>query len=398
MNTSKSEKIIKIIYWLGLFFFLIGCSISITLEETGVVIILFAFIAGIFSKQWGLKNTSLTIPILIFIAGHLLSSFVASPTPLTSLKDNLHNLWNIILFYMLISILERKDLFLLFKILVFPILISAIYGILQFFYGINLLGNDYLTPQGHNFLAFGFVGLHLTFGGIMSMATFLFLGIGLETEDKRWKILFLLTSVITFVACIASLSRSAFVGLAGGALFFTLYNLKRIWKILIPFAIISGLLIIYSPAIQEQIISIPNIKINPRSEVWETAINAIKQNPVFGIGGGRFWIEYDNFRLNNRWSKQGHPHNDILGSYLTAGIIGMIGYLSIFGMLVFLGIKGWLENNKNFLLLGATAAVVTMFFQGFSQCYFMTAYNLWFFWFTAALLIIIYNGRKETTI
>lgn len=378
---------------IGLVIFIIGMTTSITVEETGVVIILLALFTGLFFKKYRLTSTAMTIPILVYVFGAFFSSFFVSPEPLHSFKTNLHNFWKILFFYAMFFVFSFEEFKKTLKILLPIVMIVSLYGIIQFFTGIELVKRSPLVPEGQYFQAIGFSGLHLTFGGIMSMISLVAFGLFFENNSIKLRAFYLTVTSLSFLATLASMSRSAIVGVFFGFFFFFIMNFKKTYKYLIVFILLVFTVIVVFPPVTAKFKSVFAVKQDPRAEVWGTAINAIKANPILGIGAGIFQKQYDHYRSGWLWWGQGHPHNDILGAYLDGGLIGLLGYLLIFFVLVLIGIRGYFITNS-YLLLGLTSSIIVMFFQGLSQCYFMTAINLWVFWFFASGISIFAKENK----
>jgi O-antigen ligase len=110
-------------------------------------------------------------------------------------------------------------------------------------------------------------------------------------------------------------------------------------------------------------------------------------HPLLGVGSEKdFRKKYSSYRVvDTRWKSAAHSHNDILQSWLNGGLAGLTGYLGLF---VCLFIAGWKRSRDGPILLGLFCAIVAMFIQGWSQCYFTDAENSWLFWAMAGLLVI----------
>jgi len=114
--------------------------------------------------------------------------------------------------------------------------------------------------------------------------------------------------------------------------------------------------------------------------VWEGAINIWKANPIFGTGVETFAYAYYMYRpaahnLTSEWQYlYNKAHNEYLNYLATTGTVGIIGYLSMIGMFLFVSLKHLFEKrnklSQNDVLIGGILAgygtiLITNFF-GFS--------------------------------
>jgi len=88
-----------------------------------------------------------------------------------------------------------------------------------------------------------------------------------------------------------------------------------------------------------------------RIEVWKEAYKIFKENPINGVG-------YNNFSKAQREGiykynkKYYHPHNTILKFASETGILGLLGYLLLNGVLVLKGIKNGKNDLNDLMIFG----------------------------------------------
>jgi tetratricopeptide (TPR) repeat protein len=116
-----------------------------------------------------------------------------------------------------------------------------------------------------------------------------------------------------------------------------------------------------------------------RSYVWKGAIDIWKNYPIFGSGLETYAFAYYKFKpvghnLTSEWNYlYNKAHNEFLNYLATTGTVGILTYLSMIGLFMFLSLKYLYEKNnksqKDFLIASFIAAylviLITNFF-GFS--------------------------------
>ncbi|MEK7573500.1 MAG: O-antigen ligase family protein [Patescibacteria group bacterium] len=121
--------------------------------------------------------------------------------------------------------------------------------------------------------------------------------------------------------------------------------------------------------------------------VWTGAINAWKDNPLFGTGVETFAFAYYKYKpagqnLTSEWNfLYNKAHNEFLNYLATSGLFGLGSYLAIIGYFFYLSLRKLLrekDNPNGLLILGFLASLVTILitnFFGFS----VVIVNIYFF-------------------
>jgi len=155
----------------------------------------------------------------------------------------------------------------------------------------------------------------------------------------------------------------------------------------------------YIPDFKYKIDSFKNIKHLYRWQIWTVAVRIIKKYPFIGIGNGNFIKYYDKFK-NPDWREgKGHPHNDFLSIYLTSGLIGFLGYMCIW-IILLIKVLDFLKKNKANkysynIMIGLTSGVIAFLFAGLGQNYFTDSENSMLLWFFIGLILIIYYNKED---
>lgn len=105
--------------------------------------------------------------------------------------------------------------------------------------------------------------------------------------------------------------------------------------------------------------------ISSRLIIWRSSEKILQDNFVFGIGPGNFqekYLEYQKyFPLYLEWAVP-HPHNIYLAFWLSGGLLGIIGFLS----LIFFWLrKAFGQKEKSFFLLASIGIMLYILLHGF---------------------------------
>lgn len=133
--------------------------------------------------------------------------------------------------------------------------------------------------------------------------------------------------------------------------------------------------------------------------VWEGAIKAWIHNPIFGTGVETFAFAYYKYRpeahnLTSEWRYlYNKAHNEYLNYLTTSGAFGLLTYLSMIGLFLFLSLKylwknkGGDTNNRKVLVLALVSGYISILisnFFGFS----VVIVNLFMFLIPALVFIL----------
>jgi O-antigen ligase len=248
---------------------------------------------------------------------------------------------------------------------------------IQFIVGKNILGYPYRADIGLT----GFFHPRNTISHICSiLSTFCFLYVYKRTESSKWLIL---SIIPLFLVVLLSGRRAAWVMLALSTLAFMYYGFiysENRTKFIKFFSVISTIIIlllsvtiIFHKPMNQRFISTMGLfsgdyeKINEataiRLPIWETSYEIFKSNPINGIGPRGFRHVYKDFASDDDYfininAVPTQPHIIILEVLAETGLIGFIGYLIAFYLLMILIKK---SRNKKELLPFFIPVVIAMF-------------------------------------
>ena len=405
-------------------------------------------ILSLWLARWALekrvifRRTPLDIPILIFLLSQLIST-VLSIHPYTSIFGYysrfhgglLSTLSYIALYYALVSNGSLK----LFKKMLLSSLISglvvAVYGILEHFghsfsclmvsggqsFGVDCWVQDVKTR------VFATLGQPNWLAALMDMLVFFALYLGLKSQ-KIWQALAWLVVALSFVlAIIYSGSRSGFLAVGVGLMFWLTMNLITLLKkakkpntkhtyyvtglntkhtyyflasLVIGFLLLVGvsgtpfskslgqvlkqttqglkLTSTQSPANLK-----PQVKAMAkpaqggtesgviRAIVWKGALKVWRRYPVFGSGVETFAYSYYQDRpkahnLVSEWNfLYNKAHNELLNFLANTGLVGLLSYLGLMATFSFVALKLWWQGRRPLFATSILTAVLALSISNF---------------------------------
>jgi putative inorganic carbon (hco3(-)) transporter len=245
-------------------------------------------------------------------------------------------------------------------------------GAYQFFGGSGAL---HLLINDRFFRAFGTFGQPNPFGGMMGLLAPLAFGAAVGAGAHLWRtwrqghqldqrqaaaaVFFLLCTALFSAGVIMSWSRGAWLGLAAG-LAAVLLALPRkpahsvlmlagiaglsagLWiSGLLPASITDRLASAFTDTfsasdVRGVDITSANYAVVERLAHWQAAFSMAEARPFTGVGLGGYENAYPDFRLINWKFPLGHAHNFYLNVFAETGIIGLVGYLVMWGGILWL--------------------------------------------------------------
>jgi putative inorganic carbon (HCO3(-)) transporter len=384
-------------------------SISISGVELGTAIAILGWIIKcIAEKKLIVGDMKRALPLLLFFAS-LIFSFLFSLNLVFGPKDLFKLLWHGLIFFVVIGSVKIKDkMRLLFGLIVFSVSTGALYGVLQYFFGINLVGSTALDAFGKR--TFSFFGHPNNFAVVLIMGFPMILYFLVCCGGAVNKILMLALSLLACLCLIFTFSRGAWLGfMASGILWISLYKRKFI---LLVITIILAIFIFLPQSLKKPIKKRVYNIFNPKDYstytrliYWKAAIKMGLHHPVTGVGLGNFKVTYDK---NDNYKDPRLPqvaHRDCHNSYFQilgeAGIASLIFFMwfiiAVFRK-IFLYMK--INTGANYLLeLTVLFSITAFLINGIFDCTLWQVQASVFFWFccgVAACPDVLYRGHKES--
>lgn len=296
---------------------------------------------------------------------YILARYIFSnekPIMLNELKRWLLSLW---LFY-IVSIASYKKYKIFLNFFIFGSFLAVIYGLLQHSGGI---AGFLAVPKMDRVMSmFGnpiFFAVHII--NLLPITAGLFL-----TERKLFlKLLYILVLVISIITLYYTKTRAAFVGAFLSLIFFIyfLYPSRKKFLYLISLTVLFLVFLIFTKDIW--------VRHQAHPLIWRDTIRMWLSKPIFGVGIGKFHIEFVKFAsedLRKIWPQKNFIINDAHNEYFQmlseSGVVGFVlFFLPIF--VFFYETLKKLNKQENYsqkiliisLLSGCFAVLVQNFFS-----------------------------------
>ncbi len=378
-------------------------KIVLTYALTGLIIVAW-IIRMILERKLIFRRTMLDIPLLIFLGSQAISTLL-SIDPYTSVLGYysrfngglLSLICYSLLYWAFVSNLNVKLTVNLIKVMFVSGVLVSVYAVLEHF-GID----KNIWVQDVQSRVFSTLGQPNWLAAYVTAMIFVAWAFAMQTSIKSKNFLIYFgISILFFWTLIFTKSRSGLLGFAFGALVYwglTIWqNRKNISGIFIPLSAI-GLFILticlisgtqWTPSVVSYLTKVnsPATKSEPgtsletggtesgtiRKIVWKGAFDIWRHYPVFGTGVETFAFAYYQFRplehnITSEWDFiYNKAHNEFLNFAANTGIIGLISYLVIICVSVYLILKSKTENDN--LKYGLVAGLISLSasnFFGFS--------------------------------
>lgn len=303
--------------------------------------------------------------LLALVATALVSAAV-NPDTLATL-DHMRFHYRIFLPLVLLLALPRVALPRLFGTFAVFVALWGLYGAIQYRFGVDWFrteGHKLIRPYGQEsgvFHAQGEFTHHITYGGVMLMATLFLLALATSRLSTRragdgrgLRVLWGLGAAFGALGTLLSLARSAWLGLALGLLVLGLLRLPRRWGVALAVlaALAAGgyaalaiqgdwleqhVLRPDSPALLERLVlTSPHYDVD-RVRMWQAGWLGVQDRPWFGAGMGNAGTVLEPYRdtIERRYGYQymldagAGVHNIYLQVAFDLGAVGLAAYLAV---------------------------------------------------------------------
>jgi len=265
-------------------------------------------------------------------------------------------------FLLLRAFFEEKDWKIFWQVLLG---ISLVVGIISL-----------LSPRETIGRLSGILGNPIYLGAFFTFSTFIGAWFFFCEKRKVWRVIFGAISVLYFILVILTGSRGPFIGIVLGLLglsFLAIFILKPSKKIKIAMGLGFFTLILLggtayglrnSPLLERTALGrAVDLKVDQaRIITWQISLSMWKGKPLLGWGQENFesgfskYFKPELFRYERSWFDK--PHNKYLEVLTSSGLLGLLAYLNIIGVLAFY-LKSLSRKRKT----------ITIFFSGLIIAY-----------------------------
>jgi len=228
----------------------------------------------------------------------------------------------------------------LIKLIYYPAFIVMLIGFYQKIYGFSFQkGAEVIRIEATT-------GNPNIYGGYLIVLFFPLLFIMIKETNKKKKLFFVLELAMIVLSIIFTGSRNALMALGLGALFISVFYMRKLLYILIP----AFLLLLQTPFVKERL----SAGDAGRSEIYKIAWLVFRDHPIIGVAIGNFesvfqeyYLKYPQYRYNPDIY---HTHNIYLKFLSELGIVGFIPFILLMIFILVNSIKavrstrGWVRN------------------------------------------------------
>jgi len=308
------------------------------------VIIYLSFAVNLISGNLKIKNKKVIIAVGVFLIFALIGALIDP-----SISRGL-GLWKAyffdgVLVYLMVSSFAEDEKMPLFLSISGALAAIATLVAAHFTADGRLLDLDRLSP---NYLA-------LFLSPIFIIALY-------QAVKNRFRVINIAGGILMLIAIVLSDSRGGYVAVIGGLIVIGLtyslrkYSAKKVWLVgaILLLVLLGGTYAVFRPQNNDtgRIGSSSNI----RYYIWQTSIEMIGRNPIWGVGLGAYQDSFKQLtdgrvNYNEYISPEALTAHDLyLELYLTSGLFGLISFLL---MLYFA-----LKKSKNYVIISALAVIL----------------------------------------
>lgn len=373
---------------------------EISIESIFIFILLLGWFARLAVNKDKIVREPLGVWILFFILTGVIS-ISSAKYPLESSRVLFAGIVQPVIFYYILinNVRDRKSIKLTIYALIFSIFIASSYSLFQLF---SLSG---FSP--HGILEYRLPSVYynpLIFAETLILTMpLLFVASISRLFPVIWRKFALLVLLISLFALMLTYSRGAAVALAASTslLFIKEVRIRRLAYKAIPFIVLALILqwgLISSIFMRRlptmQYLSEPSNAITERLNGWQSSLTMISDRPLTGVGLGMFKYNYPQYMISEAILQLESAHNLYLNIAVEMGILGLIFFLIILGIIIKRAI--FLTKSKDpFIkdislgLLASAAGYSVLVFFGAEFVHKHMFTNMLLFWTIIGLIIIL---------
>lgn len=385
-----------------------------------LIFIMKLFATGKFDRDILIHPVSLAIYLSL---GWIFITSLTSSMPLVSFKFLLSRIWFIVGFYFLTALLFKsgKNMEKYIWLYVIPLLLIIGYATYRH------LGYGLWDKQAAHYVVNPFYNDHTAYGAAVAMyLPFLFGFSFTKIYPSGIKTFVRIAFVIVFIGLILSYARAAWISMVIALGVWIIMRLKiRFKPIFLSVLVFLSVILVFqnqilmylernntesSANLGEHISSISNISSDAsnleRINRWSCAIRMFEDRPFLGWGPGTYMFRYAPYQLtaertiiSTNSGDGGNAHSEYLGPMAESGIMGLITFLILIGVVVYTAIHAYSRTNDKRLktiVMSALLGLITYYVHGILNNFLDSDKLSVPFWgFTAMIVAIDIITRKK---
>jgi len=325
---------------------------------------------AIFYKEYRPKKSSLLIALSAFILIVTLAT-IFGVNPYKSFWSNYERMEGLVTYFHLFAyflvlahVLKKKDWNILFNLFIIASVYENSYAFLQ---KMGILA----SPQGGTNRADGTIGNPTYLAAYIVFILGFCLLLWLESKSRWQKYFYGIMAVWSLITVYFTATRGATLGLLGGIIIFGILYLilkhpenpkEVLVKRIMMFSFLAVLVISFgfwffrekpfingNPILSRLTsVSFSERTITSRFTIWGMSIEGFKERPLLGWGPENYGLVFAKYYKPELYRQEpwfDRSHNIIFDWLINAGILGLLGYLSILITAIYLLWKNFLKKN-----------------------------------------------------
>jgi O-antigen ligase len=263
-----------------------------------------------------------TLPSLIAFTMLVLLSLMVSGDVESGLAKTLRYLLFAAFTFLVVQLVRtRAQLLVILRVLMISATVAAIYA------SINFVSGNVQRVEGP-------IGEANDFAYVL--ASTLPFGVYLMLRDRRFRVVWGVSCAILVGALFGTLSRGALVGLAAVVLWAVATRRTRVTGVLAGAVVVAGVLLLsftlWEPLIDERLAAKSRVaqqNVESRKAYWSAALRMAADNPILGVGPGRYGIVSRGYILNDPTNiDRPVVHNSYLEVLAEGGVLTLAAFLA----------------------------------------------------------------------
>ncbi len=311
----------------------------------------------------------------------------------------------LMMFFLMVRLIRNdKDFMKLYRLMLAIATILALYGIYQYIIGVEIPSNWTDAAEGSvRTRVFAIFSNPNVMGGYMILFAPMAIGMAYAAEDPATKVFYWFCGLCMCVACLFTMSRGAWLGLAVAAVLFSLVIDRKLFFLLVAGGLLSCFLpfvqsrigYLFTPAFQES-----NQRAG-RGVRWDRAFGYVADANAWPMGLG--YGMYGGAVAMQNQINPGYVYTYVDNYYVKIiaenGIVGLTALLTMLSGLFWNGARSCARNADNEykpLCAGMLMGLIGFMVQSFFECLWEEPYLMALFFTVAAMLIYAGFHRKKT--
>ncbi len=347
--------------------------------QLAIVFLALVWLVALFcrrEKTFSLSKSPSDLPIFLFLLVLLITTSF-SHCHYLSWHLSLQFISYFLLYWLVINNVEEKDVTTFLIILLFSATLVSLYGIYQYFWGLEAtreyIATHYrmgelppalLSRLSSNRIFSTFVYPNMFAGYIIMLFP---IGLVMAIRSKSFlKYVFLIISALLLCCLFYTKSIGGYFTIIFISVFFLIfYFLKEKKKILVG----SGLFILFSLILFLLLFRLGGLphssSFQDRLGYWQASLRMVKESPLLGSGPGTFGSRFARYKLPSTMETQ-HAHNNFLEIWVETGIFGLLFFLWLWWNFFRAALRK-VTQRKNLILLGLSLSIFAFLVHSFGD-------------------------------